>query len=108
MIIGVVTKNKDQFKLQNFYKKIVKVYIIGKKPLFFKKKISKNIPYIISHNLRNAIKDIYSDIKKSKKYNNTVLLSPSGASFDQFKNFEERGEVFKKLALKKLNKISYV
>jgi len=108
LIIGGVPKIKDQFKLQNFYKKIVKVYIIGKKPLFFKKKISKNIPYIISHNLRNAIKDIYSDIKKSKKYNNTVLLSPSGASFDQFKNFEERGEVFKKLALKKLNKISYV
>jgi UDP-N-acetylmuramoylalanine--D-glutamate ligase len=29
----------------------------------------------------------------------TVLLSPATSSFDQFKSFEERGKVFKKLVL---------
>ena len=35
--------------------------------------------------------------KTSNKIDNTVLLSPSAASFDQFKNFESRGDKFKKL-----------
>ena len=32
------------------------------------------------------------------KKNNTILLSPAAASYDQFKNFEKRGEEFKKLS----------
>ena len=39
----------------------------------------------------------FNDEKLFKKVNNTVLLSPSAASFDQFKNFENRGNEFKKL-----------
>ena len=38
-----------------------------------------------------ALKDIKLFIKK----NNTILLSPASASFDQFLNFEKRGEKFK-------------
>ena len=36
------------------------------------------------------------DIKAFKKKNNTILLSPASASYDQFLNFEKRGEEFKK------------
>ena len=38
------------------------------------------------------------DIKISNRKNNNILLSPASASFDQFLNFEKRGEKFKKLS----------
>ena len=58
-------------------------------------------------NLEEALKKIILDIKlKKNTAHKTILFSPSGASFDNFKNFEDRGEKFnnlvRKLNLKKL------
>ena len=41
---------------------------------------------------------IFRDIKSSGIKENTILLSPAAASFDQFMNFEKRGDEFKKLS----------
>ena len=48
--------------------------------------------------LKNSIIRILKDIKSSNEKENTILLSPAAASYDQFLNFEQRGKEFKKLS----------
>ena len=45
--------------------------------------------------MNQIIKNILSDTKDSKDI--TILFCPGAASFDQYKNFEERGDNFKKI-----------
>jgi UDP-N-acetylmuramoylalanine--D-glutamate ligase len=51
-----------------------------------------------------AFKLALKDLKKGRVAKPVILLSPAAASFDQYNNFEERGEHFKQLfkGLKKL------
>ena len=100
-IVGGLPKAQDSFSLSNIKKKIVKAYIIGEHTKFFIKQIRKHTPYVISKNLKNAVNDVYKDIKIKKNLKNTILFSPAAASFDQFRNFEIRGNYFKNLAVKK-------
>ena len=60
--------------------------------------ISKEVSFFVAKNLRNSVIQIIKDIKIFKRTNNTILLSPASASFDQFPNFEKRGDEFKKLS----------
>ena len=100
-IVGGLPKYRDKMYLKNVKHKIIKAYVIGKRTSFFKKQIRKNIAYKISKNIKNALNDISRDIKLNKKSEKTILLSPAAASFDQFDNFESRGNYFKNLAIKK-------
>ena len=99
-IVGGLPKHKDRFDLKEISKNIIKAYIIGKNTSFFANQLRKKINHTISYNLKNAIKNILHDIKKNNLKNCTILLSPAAASYDQFKNFEERGNSFKNLAIK--------
>ena len=100
-IVGGLPKYEDHFYLKNVKKKIVKAYIVGKNTSFFRKKIRNDITYTISKNIRNAIDNICKDLKWSENSKSTILLSPAAASFDQFNNFENRGNYFKNLIIKK-------
>ena len=97
-IVGGLPKKNDKIILRNFKKNIIRSYIIGKNTNFFKRQIQNKINYKISHNLKNAIVQVLKDIQLSKRKKNTILFSPAAASFDQYLNFEKRGEEFKKLS----------
>ena len=103
-IVGGLPKYKDRFYFKNIKKNIIKAYIVGKNISFFKKKIKGNIQYKISKNIKTALNDISKDLKYNPEKTNTVLLSPAAASFDQFNNFESRGNYFKSLIKKKFKK----
>ncbi|MGE5614235.1 MAG: UDP-N-acetylmuramoyl-L-alanine--D-glutamate ligase [Bacillota bacterium] len=53
----------------------------------------KDIPVIHCPSLEEAVMKAYENAQES----DIVLLSPASASFDMFKNFEERGNAFKKI-----------
>ena len=97
-------------RLNTIYIKYIikKVYIIGKKPKYFLDKVKNLLTFSISNNLNFALKNILQDIKNNNNKHNTILLSPAGASFDQFNSFEDRGNHFKNLIKKKINKIKNV
>ncbi|MBP9995583.1 MAG: UDP-N-acetylmuramoyl-L-alanine--D-glutamate ligase [bacterium] len=44
--------------------------------------------------------EAFSIIRKKAKQGDACLLSPAAASYDQYRNFEERGRIFKELAEK--------
>ena len=96
-IVGGLPKDKDKIDLGTTKKNIVRSYIIGKDTSFFKKALKNKIKFTVTKNLKKTIIELFKDIKKFKKEQNIILLSPSAASFDQFINFENRGNEFKKL-----------
>lgn len=57
------------------------------------KKTGKDIPVIKPESYEEAVKKA----KEIAKEGDVVLLSPASTSFDRFKNFEERGRLFKTL-----------
>ena len=96
-IVGGLPKKNDRINLSNLKNNIIKSYIIGKNINFFKKQIKNKIKYYAAKNLKNSIIQVLKDIKSLKKGRNIILFSPAAASFDQFKNFEVRGNEFKRL-----------
>jgi len=96
-IFGGRAKIKDNFKFLGINSNIIKSFIIGKQTNHFKNQVAKNIKYKISFNLKNAVQDVFKELILIGDGKATVLFSPASASYDQFNNFSERGNQFKKI-----------
>ena len=98
----------DRFQLGKIKKNIIKTYIIGKHMENFKRHLKGKVDLQLCMTLKNAIISIFNDTRNITNRTITVLLSPASASYDQFRNFEERGNYFKNLVRKKFKQKSNV
>ena len=100
-IVGGLPKIGDRFYLGGIKKNIIKAYIIGKHMKNFKKYLKGKVNFQLCKTLKNSVISIFKDTKNIKNKKITILLSPASASYDQFSNFEKRGDYFKNLIKKK-------
>ncbi|MDF2964810.1 MAG: murD [Rickettsiaceae bacterium] len=84
--------------------RIKKAYLFGQAAEAFAKTLEGKVEYKIFKNLEEAFTEASNDAEQSniEGYNN-ILLAPACASWDQFKNFEERGNKFIELVKKYTN-----
>ena len=107
-IVGGLAKKGDVFRLNKKYYKNIIAYVYGKNKNFFLDNFRNKINSKKFKNLKKAMNQIILDAKNHNSYPKNIIFSPSAASFDQFENFEKRGQYFNNLIkknkiIKKLN-----
>ena len=93
-IAGGVPKEGGISSLGGFFPKIAKAYLIGEAAPAFAATLGEVVPFEIAGTLERAVADAAADAEKDANDGIAVLLSPACASFDQYKNFEVRGDAF--------------
>ena len=96
-LLGGIFKKGDKLMLPRKYYKNIRAFIYGKNKKPFIKELDGRIKYQNFNSIKGALKKIIIDVKNRKLQNRTIFFSPCAASFDSFKNFEDRGSYFNKL-----------
>ena len=94
-IAGGLPKEGGIEPLRSFFPRIAKAYLIGEAAPAFSATIGEAVAYEISGTLAAAVEHAAADAVRDDSGEAVVLLSPACASFDQFKNFEVRGDAFR-------------
>ncbi len=82
--------------LEGYFPRIKKAYLIGESAEAFARQLG-TVPYAISGTLDRALSEAAKDAAAANLPHPVVLLSPACASYDQFPNFEVRGDTFRSL-----------
>lgn len=93
-IAGGLPKEGGIEALRPLFGRIEKAYLIGEAAPQFAATLGEGTPYEISGTLDAAVAHAAAAAERSSSPEPVVLLAPAAASFDQFRNFEKRGEAF--------------
>ncbi|HET9904030.1 MAG TPA: UDP-N-acetylmuramoyl-L-alanine--D-glutamate ligase [Xanthobacteraceae bacterium] len=96
-IAGGKPKTGGIASLSGYFPRIRKAYLIGEAAAAFAATLEGAAPCVIAETLERAVELAARDAAASDLAEPVVLLSPACASYDQFANFEVRGDVFRQL-----------
>jgi UDP-N-acetylmuramoylalanine--D-glutamate ligase len=96
-IAGGKPKTGGIESLRGFFPRIRKAYLIGEAAEEFAATLGEDVPHEIDGTLDKALAAAVRDAEASTAAEPVVLLSPACASFDQYRNFEVRGDAFRDL-----------
>ncbi|MDA9308595.1 UDP-N-acetylmuramoyl-L-alanine--D-glutamate ligase [Amylibacter sp.] len=88
-IVGGESKEGGVLPLKPYFNRIKKAYLIGTDVSDLIKDLS-SIDFVIAGSISEAVRLASLDAEK----NDVILLAPACASFDQYENFEKRGDDF--------------
>ncbi len=94
-IAGGKAKSGGIDSLGPHFSRIRKAYLIGEAAQAFAATLKDKVEFEISGTLDVAVRHAATDAASSVLPAPVVLLSPAAASFDQFEDFEQRGDVFR-------------
>ena len=94
-IAGGKAKDGGIESLAPYFPRIRRAYLIGEAAHAFSRTLDGKAPYEISGTLDTAVIAAARDAATSQAAAPVVLLSPACASYDQFKDFEQRGDAFR-------------
>lgn len=98
-IVGGRSKSDGIAGLEPFFPRVAKAFLIGEAAEPFARTLEGRLAFELFGTLDQAIAAAAKAAAGDPAAESVVLLSPAAASFDQFKNFGERGDVFRRLAL---------
>jgi UDP-N-acetylmuramoylalanine--D-glutamate ligase len=96
-IAGGRAKTGGIASLAGFFPRIRKAYLIGEAATEFAAELQGRVPHVIAGTLERAVELAAAEVESSDVPEPVVLLSPACASFDQYRNFEIRGDKFREL-----------
>ncbi len=96
-IAGGLAKEGGIAALAPFFPRIRHAFLIGKASEEFAATLEGHVPFTRCGELAKAVAAARDAASAERQPGAVVLLSPACASFDQFANFEERGDSFRRL-----------
>lgn len=96
-ILGGKAKEGGIASLAPYFPRIAKAYLIGAASDAFAATLAGHVSFERCGTLDVAVARAAKDAGRSAAAEPVVLLSPACASYDQYKNFEERGDHFRRL-----------
>lgn len=96
-IAGGLAKEGGIVPLRPLFPRIAKAYLIGEAAQAFAQTLGDAVPHEMCGDLLTAVARAGADALRSRAGAPVVLLSPACASYDQFANFEKRGDAFRAL-----------
>ena len=96
-IAGGRAKTGGIASLAGFFPRIRKAYLIGEAATDFAAELQGHAPQVVAGTLERAVELAAAEAEASDVAEPVVLLSPACASFDQYRNFEIRGDKFREL-----------